>query len=274
MPSNGQINFKRVSRHILFWISYIVYQTLQSGWENMDVFSFHLPHGLLTSLPTDIIIVYVNLYVLMPRYYYKQKYVQFVIGLFVLFFIDGTLDRYFTWAIWVPYDKTHNPAAYLLENKNFYIPVRILKNAFGTIPVIAATILVKLMDNSFKQEKQLREIEKEKFSAELGLLKAQINPHFFFNTLNSLYALTLKGSKQASEVVLRLSDLMHYMLYEASANKVQLKDEIRYLENYISIEQMRFAERLDLSFQYSGDIDGNSIAPLLLLPFVENAFKH
>ncbi|HEX3386090.1 MAG TPA: histidine kinase [Mucilaginibacter sp.] len=95
-----------------------------------------------------------------------------------------------------------------------------------------------------------------------------------FNTLNSLYALTLKRSQQASRVVLRLSDLMHYMLYEASANKVQLKNEIKYLEDYISIEQMRFAERLELSFQYSGDIEGKLIAPLLLLPFVENAFKH
>jgi two-component system, LytTR family, sensor kinase len=135
-------------------------------------------------------------------------------------------------------------------------------------------MLIKLMGNSFKQEKLLREIEKEKFSAELGLLKAQINPHFLFNTLNSLYALTLKGSEQASKVVLRLSDLMHYMLYEASTNKVLLKNEIKYLENYISVEQMRFAERLDLSFQCSGDIKGKMIAPLLLLPFVENAFKH
>jgi LytS/YehU family sensor histidine kinase len=108
----------------------------------------------------------------------------------------------------------------------------------------------------------------------MGLLKAQINPHFFFNTLNSLYSLALARSGQSAAVVLRLSDLMRYMLYEASANTVLLKDEITYLENYISIEEMRFADRLDLSFQYSGDIAGKSISPLLLLPFIENAFKH
>jgi LytS/YehU family sensor histidine kinase len=188
--------------------------------------------------------------------------------------MDGILARYFTWLIWNNWDRTHNPAVYFSENKNFYIPVRILRNAVQAFPVIAATMLLKLMDRSFQQEKKLREIEKEKFSAELGLLKAQINPHFLFNTLNSLYALTLKGSEQASKVVLRLADLMHYMLYGASAHKVLLKDEIKYLEDYISIEQMRFAERLELSFQYSGDIVGKWIAPLLLLPFVENAFKH
>ncbi|TEB40332.1 histidine kinase, partial [Flavobacterium circumlabens] len=94
--------------------------------------------------------------------------------------------------------------------------------------------------------------------AELNLLKAQINPHFFFNTLNSLYALTLKNSEKAPELVLRLSDLMHYMLYEASADTVLLKDEIRHLEGYIYIEKMRFSDRLDLSFQYSGDLEGKS----------------
>lgn len=274
MTAQQQIDFKRILRHLLFWLAYILYQILQEGWENKDSFSFHLYPQLFTNIPIDITLAYINLYLLMPLFYYNRKYVQYVLVLVILLLMDGILARYFTWLIWNNWDKVHNPAVYLAENKNFYIPVRILRNAVQTFPVIAATMLIKLMDNSFKQEKKLREIEKEKFSAELGLLKAQINPHFLFNTLNSLYALTLKGSEQASKVVLRLSDLMHYMLYGASAHKVLLKDEIKYLENYISIEQMRFAERLELSFQYSGDIEGKLIAPLLLLPFIENAFKH
>jgi two-component system LytT family sensor kinase len=274
MTINKPIDIKRVLRHLLFWLAYICYQTLRESWQNSDHFSFELYPQLLTNIPLDIIFSYLNLYVLMPLFYYKRKYVQYVLILIILLLINGILARYFTWSIWNGWDKLHNPVAYLSENKNFYIPVRILRNAIETYPVIAATMLIKLMDNSFKQEKQLREIEKEKFTAELGLLKAQINPHFFFNTLNSLYGLTLKGSEQASKVVLRLSDLMQYMLYEASATKVLLKDEIKYLENYISIEQMRFAERLELSFQHSGDIEGKLISPLLLLPFVENAFKH
>ncbi|HMH34604.1 MAG TPA: histidine kinase [Puia sp.] len=274
MVVNRQINYKRILKHLLFWLAYTLYQILQQLWENTDEFSFHARPQLFTNIPIDILFVYINLYVLMPHFYYKRRYVQYVLTLIVLLLADGIVARYFTWAVWLNWDKLHNPDIYLSENKNFFIPVRILRNSVQTYPVIAVTMLIKLMDNSFKQEKQLREIEKEKFSAELRLLKAQINPHFFFNTLNSLYALTLKGSAQASKVVLRLSDLMHYMLYEASSNKVLLKDEIKYLENYISIEQLRFAERLDLSFQYSGDIEGKHIAPLLMLPFVENAFKH
>jgi two-component system LytT family sensor kinase len=188
--------------------------------------------------------------------------------------LGGLMERVSGWAVWMPWDKIHEPLAYRAENKSFWIPVKIVRNAVEDFSVIILTMVIKLMRNSYLDEKRLREIEQEKFSAEMGLLKAQINPHFFFNTLNSLYALTLKGSEQASKVVLRLSDLMHYMLYDANANKVLLRDEIIHLENYIGIEQMRFADRLDLSFQYSGDLDGKMIAPLLLLPFIENAFKH
>jgi two-component system LytT family sensor kinase len=274
MPVDQQIGYKRIVRHLLFWLAYILYQILQQSWENKDELSFNLNPLLFTNIPIDVLYVYINLYVLMPMFYYKRQYTQYVLALIIILFADGLLYRYVAWGFWVNWDRVHRPALYLTENKNFFIPVRILRNSVQAFPVIAATMLIKLMGNSFKQEKLLREIEKEKFSAELGLLKAQINPHFLFNTLNSLYALTLKGSEQASKVVLRLSDLMHYMLYEASANKVLLKNEIKYLENYISVEQMRFAERLDLSFQCSGDIKGKMIAPLLLLPFVENAFKH
>jgi two-component system, LytTR family, sensor kinase len=274
MSINTQINYKRILRHLLFWLAYIFYQILQQLWENTDKFTFHISPQLITNIPIDVLFVYINLYVLMPHFYDKRRYVQYGLTLVILLLADGMLARYITWALWLNWDKAHYPAQYLAENKSFFIPVRILRNAVQTYPIIAVTMLIKLMANSFKQEKQLREIEKEKFSAELGLLKAQINPHFFFNTLNSLYALTLKQSAQASKVVIRLSDLMHYMLYEASATQVLLKDEIKYLENYISVEQMRFAERMELSFQYSGDISGKMIAPLLLLPFVENAFKH
>jgi two-component system LytT family sensor kinase len=274
MPVRKQIGYKRVLTHLLFWLGYILYQILQQSWENEDNFSFYLHPSLFTNISIDILFAYINLYSLMPAFYYKRRYTAYVLALVIVLFADGISARFLTWLIWLDWDRVHRHAVYLSENKNFFIPVRILRNTAQAFPLIAATMLLKLMRNSFKQEKRMREIEKEKFSAELSLLKAQINPHFLFNTLNSLYALTLKGSDQASKVVLRLSDLMHYMLYEASGNKVSLGSEISYLENYISVEQMRFAERLDLSFQYSGDIEGKMIAPLLLLPFVENAFKH
>jgi two-component system LytT family sensor kinase len=274
MPGFKQVNYKRILRHLLFWLAFIMYQAIHEGWDTRNTLSFNLAPEFLTDIPIAILLTYINLYVLMPLYYYNQKYVHYFMALVVLLVSVGFVERFVTYILWIPWDRLHDPAMYKTENKNFWQPLCIVQDIVEAYPLVAVTTLFKLMRNSYQSEKRLREIEKEKFSAELGLLKAQINPHFFFNTLNSLYALNLKGSEQASKVVLRLSELMHYMLYETSANKVPLKNDIKHLENYISIEQMRFADRLDLSFQYSGDIDGKMIAPLLLLPFVENAFKH
>lgn len=271
-----QINYRAGSRHLLFWLAFISFQAVSYGWEYTDQFSFQLPPQImLVSIPVTILLTYANLYLLMPGYYYHKKYAAYAAGILVLLLSGGLLTRFCTHTFILPWEAVHDPDRYKREIKQFWIPVRILRLSLEAIPVMAITMLFKLMSNAYLQEKSLRELEKEKFAAEMGLLKAQVNPHFFFNTLNSLYAVTLKGSSEkASKIVLRLSGLMHYMLYEAGVDKVPLRDEISHLENYISIEQMRFADRLDLSFQHSGDIAGKMIAPLLLLPFVENAFKH
>nr|WP_294948108.1 histidine kinase [uncultured Mucilaginibacter sp.] len=274
MQTLRQARYPAFLRHLLFWLAYIGYLALTDAWEDKDELIFQIDPQFTTDVPLVIALCYFNLYVLMPAYYHKHKYFHYAGALAILLLVAGLLARFFNYAIWVPWDKIHEPAVYAAERKDFWIEVRIVRNAAKQLPVIMITMLVKLMRNALVQEKHMRELEKEKFSAEMGLLKAQINPHFFFNTLNSLYALTLRGSQQASAVVLRLSELMHYMLYEAAAPKVLLLDEIKHLESFIGIEQMRFADRLELSFQYSGDLAGKMIAPLLLLPFVENAFKH
>ena len=270
-----QLRYRTIFQHLLFWLIFIGYQVISNGWNDTDEFSFSPdPWLFLLTLPVTILLTYVNLYVLMPVWLYRQKVVLYIAALLALLLAGGLTMRFFTYLLVVPWERLHNPARYLVENKHFWIPVRILRISLETYPVIAVTTLIQLMRKAYDREKDLRELEKEKYSAEMGLLKAQINPHFFFNTLNSLYALILKGSDQASKVVLRLSALMHYMLYDAGTDKVLLTDEISHLENYIGIEQMRFSGRLDLSFQYSGDIPGKMIAPLLLLTLVENAFKH
>jgi two-component system LytT family sensor kinase len=275
MHAKWRINYKTVTQHFLFWVALILYQAISYGWEDTDEFTFKLAPNLLTAgLPVTIILTYINLYVLMPAYYYRQQYIRYAVAIVLLLLAGGVLVRYMTYEFVIPWERLHNPERYHQENKNFWIPVRILRISLEPYPVIALTMLLKLMNNAYHSQKNLRELEKEKFSAEMKLLKAQINPHFFFNTLNSLYGLALKKSEKTAKVVMRLSELMHYMLYEARAEKVLLKDEISHLENYIGIEKMRFADRLDLSFEYSGDLAGKMIAPLLLLPFVENAFKH
>jgi len=274
MHLNRKISWRSLVQHLLFWMLFISYHAVTAGWEENDQLTFVANHYLAELLFVCIPLTYINLYVLMPLYYYPQQYMKYALGFVVLFISGGLFLRFFTHQFVLPWEQLHDPERYRREVKQFWIPIRIIRNSVTVFPIVLIAMLIELIRYTDRQGKNLRELEREKFAAELGLLKSQINPHFFFNTLNSLYALTLKGSDKAAGIVLRLSNLMHYMLYDASAAKVLLKDEISHLQSYISIEQMRFADRLELSFQYSGDIEGKMIAPLLMLPFVENAFKH
>lgn len=125
----------------------------------------------------------------------------------------------------------------------------------------------------FEQWKWVQNLKAEKSRTELSLLRAQINPHFFFNTLNNLYALTIKNSKQAPEVILKLSDMMRYTIYEGEKETVKLGDEIEYLNNYIELHKIRYKKTVDISFKHHIDTS-LSITPLLFIILLENAFKH
>ena len=111
-------------------------------------------------------------------------------------------------------------------------------------------------------------------STELKFLRTQIQPHFFFNTLNNLYALTLEKSDVAPEVVLKLSDIMQYILYDVKEPYIKLYDEINYIQNYLDLEKLRYGDRVSSKIKISGDIENIKVPPLLFLPFIENCFKH
>ncbi|MBK7426008.1 MAG: histidine kinase [Saprospiraceae bacterium] len=135
-------------------------------------------------------------------------------------------------------------------------------------------IAIKLVKYWYFKKQELQQLQLEKTRIELKSLKDQLHPHFLFNTLNNLYAMTLPVEGKSSEVVMRLSDLLQYMLYECKADFVPLKKELQFIKHYIELEKLRFGENLDLRFNIRGEIQNYRIAPLLLLPLVENAFKH
>jgi LytS/YehU family sensor histidine kinase len=139
---------------------------------------------------------------------------------------------------------------------------------------VFAAVSVKLLKYWYTNQKAQRILTEEKLQAELKFLKTQIHPHFLFNTLNNLYALTLKKSDKAPETVLKLSELINYMLYECRSDEVALSKEIKFIRNYIDIEKMRYGDKLDVDLRITGDVGDRMIAPLILLPFVENCFKH
>ncbi|WP_460974416.1 sensor histidine kinase [Spirosoma knui] len=247
---------------------------MNASWGEHDYFDFSQIHKVWANVPLTIGVVYLNLYGLMPRYLYSRKYVQYGLSLLAVVLVYALLTRFIGYQFWLPWDKQHAHSYYVMEPKNFFVPIRIARNAFRLYPIMALTMLINVLRNSYGKEKQLRIAESERYKAELSYLRAQIHPHFFFNTLSSLYALTLKKSDRASDVVMRLSGLMQYMLYDTNAELVVLEEEITQLKNYIALEELRFADRIEYSFQSSGAVERKRISPLVLLPFVENAFKH
>ncbi len=139
---------------------------------------------------------------------------------------------------------------------------------------VVLAVVVKLSKSWYLTQASRQQAEQAKLAAELQLLRAQLHPHFLFNTLNNLYAETLGHADTAAQMILKLSDILGYMLYDSQQPRVPLAAELRCLENYLALERLRYGDRLDLTLAVQGPVEGPQIAPLLLLPLVENAFKH
>ena len=264
----------RILFHILFWVGYVLYEGVIWGMVD-DGYGRRL-HVSLIELPVKILATYFTIYVLIDRLLLQEKYLQFFIYLVVsvLFFV--VVLRILAYEIIYPkyYPESLDVIPMLWPPKMliafFYI---------YCVTAIVATFHLARIWFLHQQETQLikqnaEQLEKEKVTAQLQLLKSQINPHFLFNTLNNLYSLTRSKSDKAPEMVVKLSELMSYMLYESNKEEVFLDKEIQYLENYIALEQLRYEDDLDVNVKIYGDSSGIKIAPLLILPLVENGFKH
>lgn len=257
----------RLIWHLVFWVVFISFFSIVYGSfeeEYAKQFLIQLTDAIVQVPP-----VYIALYLLMPGLLFKDRYIAFSISLIALVFI-------FSIASWFVFILIQDP---LFWPNDTYQPVfwnwgKIFKATGKIYPVVVLAIVIKWFKYWYQDQKRTQQLEQEKLQAELKFLKAQVHPHFLFNTLNNLYALTLKQSKHASEVVLKLSDLLDYMLYECNADLVPLKKEIKLVEDYISLEKIRYGSRLEVSFDIRGDVEDCLIAPMMVLPFVENSFKH
>jgi two-component system, LytTR family, sensor kinase len=150
----------------------------------------------------------------------------------------------------------------------------VVVEAVNTITFTTMALLIKFMIDWFRAQKQKTDLIAKSRASELALLRFQVNPHFLFNTLNNLYSLVYKKSDEAPSVVMKLSEIMRYMLYDANSEKVMLKKEVDYLFSFIELNELRLKERKITSFTVTGDLSNQLIPPMLLIPFVENAFKH
>tara|TARA_B110000858_G_C17590550_1_gene375486 strand:- start:36 stop:731 length:696 start_codon:yes stop_codon:yes gene_type:complete len=144
----------------------------------------------------------------------------------------------------------------------------------GELYVITFVTAIKVTMDWIKEHKRVTDLEKVQLETELLFLRSQISPHFFFNTLNNIYSLAIEKSDKTAKIVLRLSELMRYLLYETKSKRQSLEKEIICIQNYLELERVRHEDLLEVNMNISGNINDKKIAPIILLSFVENAFKH
>jgi two-component system, LytTR family, sensor histidine kinase AlgZ len=255
----------RLWRHILFWLLQTVLIAL--SWKG---FSKVFPQTLLvmsTWIPVSILFCYPFMYWVIPQFLLKEKYVGF--GAMVLIWLTTGLliNYYFRLYVFIPLrnvmgftDMSRNPG----QQGSFFTLV-------ATWCFLSTLVLFK---HWFRKQREWMQAEKEKVTAELQLLKAQVHPHFLFNTLNNIYSFSLTNSPKTPELIVKLSSLLSYMLYDCKADQVLLEKEVEVMKDYVDLERERYGNKLEVSWHIEGDIQGKQIVPLILLPFLENAFKH
>jgi sensor histidine kinase YesM len=289
---------QRSRRHLVFWLLwwlYIIFTVFftpapapftlrkgalpifiqhQAGLNELGIFLY----SLLVLIKSFLLVIvhlffcYSFIYILLPAFQAKKKYWILISGIVLACALVIPLG-YFLYAIVYPFiDK--------IFNLPFAGPDKIIvwrsidASLVNGIMVTLIAIAITLLKHWWEKQKEKQRLEKEKINAELQLLKAQIHPTFLFSTLNSIISHSRIASPKAPEMLIKLSDLLSYMLYECDSPKVNLSKEIMMLKEYISLEEIRQGEKLEMTLQIKGNINGQMISPLLLLPFIDNSFSY
>ena len=212
---------------------------------------------------------YLNIYVLMPKFVFKKKYLLYVIILLLSLFAAVLIKFNITYLLFEHKVWPEGPEQIDHLTLNYAVNMMI-----GELYVIAFVTAIKTTMDWLAEHKRLTDLEKEQMETQLLFLRNQVSPHFFFNTLNNIYSLALEGSKKTPDVILKLSEVMRYLLYETKNKRKSLESELNSIQSYLELEKLRHNENLEIDINISGNTKDKAIAPLLLLPFIENSFKH
>lgn len=262
--------------HIAFWAAYLVQNILLTFLLNATRLQVSITQNLLLSFSNCLILLlpklvftYFILCVTLPKMikegFQKKGALYSIFALLFTLLFYRALTVFFIEPVIYGWEGTSNSFFYALA-----FPVALMDIGFAAGPAI----VLKQIRQQVTRARMEKLLIKEKLETELKYLRNQTNPHFLFNTLNNIYALARKKSDETPEVVLKLSKLLRFMLYEAAKPVITIGEEIRMLEDYIDLEKIRYNERLTITFLKEIDSELETISPLLLLPFVENAFKH
>lgn len=260
----------RYLRHIAFWgtrFSYMLFQVNLSrqmfhpafldNWINV------LRVAILQTI-LEMVIAYTVVYWLYPVFFKKKKYFSFTV--LTIIFLSAVF------MLWHPNVKSMHPTD--LPDPFFIFWFRFLNFTGTTLTATIVFIAIRSFINHYERLEEREMLINEKAEVEFQLLKAQVHPHFLFNTLNNIYSYALNGSPKAGELLSQLSDLMRYMIDDCETDLIPLDRELKMLKDYISLEKVRYGDRLNIQVEIAGDYSNRKIAPLLMIPFVENCFKH
>lgn len=254
--------------HVFFWLIYFIFNTLRWGSYYNDILLSL--KGNLVEFPIHIVICYFIIYFLIPRYIYPRKFFIFCLSIFGCL-IFTVVTKYSLTYFFISHNVWPEGPAEGTTTLSFNYAVTMM---LGELYVISFVTAIKITIDHLRERKRLNDMEKLQLETELRFLRTQVSPHFFFNTLNNIYALTIEKSDNAPQIVLKLSELMRYMLYETKQPRQTLLNEIIALQNYLDLERIRYGDSLKINMNISGDIEDKQIAPILLLTFIENCFKH
>lgn len=261
MPLNKTV---RISVHVFFWVCawffFIFYYKRYSEVNSYTLFASVI--NLLAAIAT----VYTFNYHLIPKILLKNEWKKFIAYAFVAIVLFFYIELLLTLFLVVK----------LLDDEQRLFPemIDVVMLFFNMFFVVFIAIAIKFYKRWSEKDYLEQKVQKEKVEVELQMLKTQINPHFLFNTLNSIYVLAMKKSDQTADTVMKLSDMLDYILYKIDAPVIPVSTEIQIIENYIELEKIRFTNRVNLNFTYDFKSKDIQIPPMLIIPFIENAFKH
>ena len=249
------------SYHVIFWVLFYVFLIVID--QSHDEAFWYTMSKEFVIVVFFALIVYINIHYLIPNYLSTRNYLTYLAVLAL------------TAAILMPIKTS---ILYLISTGQPVVQAAILQNLLfiflSSFFIGMSSTIFHIMNDWIRHQREKKELQNQTLQSELKYLKAQINPHFLFNTLNSLYALTLKKSDMAPEIVLRLSEMMRYMLYECNEKEVALEKEVNYIRNYLELEKIRHGESCEITFRVEGNSANKYVAPLMFIPFIENSFKH
>lgn len=252
--------------NVIFWLAYFIYEWLANAAVENEYRRYFI--NSLVIVPITWLSAIFTVHILFKKFFNKNKkifWTGLILSIFIFSIARRAFNYYYTYPIYYPEGVLTMP---------FLFPPKLIIEAVSNY-LIVGLYAVFYMSRAYYEEQRLSQaLKQEKIEAELQLLKSQIHPHFIFNTLNNIYSYAVHKNSRTPDLIHRLSSFLSYNLYDSKLTSIPLVKELEYVHSYIELEKLRYGDRLDIAVNIFHSIEGFYISPLLLLPLVENSFKH